>query len=160
MAPTVRPPHRDELGALSELCFRSKAVWGYDSAFMEACRAELRVAPAALETSLMAVAVDGARILGLAQVTIDGAEADLAKLFVEPSELRRGLGRLLLDWACAAARACGAERMTIESDPGAAPFYRRMGATHIGEVPSGSIPGRMLPKLAIDLQAAARRRAD
>jgi len=31
----------DELPGLSDLCFRSKAVWGYDKEFMEACRGEL-----------------------------------------------------------------------------------------------------------------------
>jgi hypothetical protein len=41
----------------------------------------------------------------------------------------------------------GADRMVIEADPDAAPFYRRIGAKDCGLVPSGSIPGRMLPKL-------------
>ena len=38
---TIRTPRPDELSSLSDLCFRSKAVWGYDAAFMEACRGEL-----------------------------------------------------------------------------------------------------------------------
>ena len=39
----------------------------------------------------------------------------------------------------------------IEADPDAAPFYRRMGAQDVGLAPSGSIPGRMLPKLVKEL---------
>jgi hypothetical protein len=35
---TIRPPTIDELSGLSDLCFRSKAVWGYDDEFMEAYR--------------------------------------------------------------------------------------------------------------------------
>jgi hypothetical protein len=37
---TIRAPRADELSRLSDLCFRSKAVWGYDAAFTEACRDE------------------------------------------------------------------------------------------------------------------------
>ncbi len=35
-------------------------------------------------------------------------------------------------------------------------FYSRQGARQVGEVPSGSIPGRLLPLLALDLSPASR----
>jgi len=41
--PTIRPARREECGLLTELALRSKAVWGYDAAFMEACREELTI---------------------------------------------------------------------------------------------------------------------
>ena len=36
MRPTfhIRPVRVEEAAALSDLCFRSKAVWGYDAGFM------------------------------------------------------------------------------------------------------------------------------
>ena len=33
----------DEADCLTALCMRSKAHWGYDAAFMHACREELRM---------------------------------------------------------------------------------------------------------------------
>ena len=33
---TLRTPGPDEAAALTELCLRSKAVWGYDAQFMKA----------------------------------------------------------------------------------------------------------------------------
>jgi hypothetical protein len=33
----IRPARIDEAAALSDLCFRSKAVWGYDTEFMALC---------------------------------------------------------------------------------------------------------------------------
>ena len=90
-------------------------------------------------------------MLGVAQIRMAGRDADLAKLFVEPSALRGGVGRALLAWATDAARAMGAERMVIEADADAAPFYRRLGARDAGLAPSGSIAGRMLPSLTIAL---------
>jgi GNAT superfamily N-acetyltransferase len=147
----IRAPEVEELPALSELCIRSKAVWGYDAAFMEACRAELSFAPADLVSSRIAVAAHGHSVLGVAQVRVTGRDADLAKLFVEPAALRGGVGRALFAWALDAARAMGAERMVIEADPDAVPFYRRLGARDAGLAPSGSIAGRMLPRLTLDL---------
>ena len=147
----IRAPDIEELPALSELCMRSKAVWGYDAAFIEACRRELSFEASDLESSQVAVAARGDSLLGVAQVRMTAqGEVDLAKLFVEPAELRRGVGQALFAWARDTARCLGAVRMIIEADPEAAPFYRRLGARDAGLVPSGSIAGRMLPKLVLE----------
>ena len=148
----LRDARADELPELSELCLRSKAVWGYDLAFIEACRAELTLRPDELETTVIAVAEDGRGVAGVVQVGVDGGQAELLKLFVDPARIGSGVGRLLFDWAVAAARRAGASRLVIESDPGAAEFYRRMGARDAGMAPSGSVPGRMLPRLSCDLR--------
>jgi GNAT superfamily N-acetyltransferase len=147
----IRAPNVEELPALSELCMRSKAVWGYDADFMAACLKELTFVPGDLVSSRIAVAARGDSVLGVAQVRMVGRDADLQKLFVEPLALRGGVGKALFDWAIDAAREMGASRMIIEADPDAVPFYRRLGARDIGLAPSGSIAGRMLPKLALEL---------
>jgi GNAT superfamily N-acetyltransferase len=151
MQPVIRAPDVEELPALSELCMRSKAVWGYDADFMAACLKELTFVPGDLVSSRIAVAAWGESVLGVAQVRMAGRDADLQKLFVEPAALRGGVGKALFAWAIGAAREMGASRMIIEADPDAAPFYRSLGARDIGLAPSGSIAGRMLPKLALDL---------
>jgi GNAT superfamily N-acetyltransferase len=147
----LRPPRSDELPLLSELCLRSKASWGYDAAFMAACRAELMLCPEELRTTHLQLAEETAGPLGLAQVAIEEGRADLLKLFVEPARQKGGIGRLLMAWALATARALGASEMVIEADPGAVGFYRRFGASQAGWAPSGSIPGRRLPRLVLDL---------
>jgi GNAT superfamily N-acetyltransferase len=148
---TIHPPRIDELPGLSDLCLRSKAVWGYDAEFLAACRGELSFGPNDLEVTPIVVAERDQRLLGVAQVKLMNGEADLAKLFVDPDALRGGIGRALLHWAIDVAAERGAGRLIIESDPGAAQFYRRMGAYDAGEAASGSIPGRTLPRLVIDL---------
>ena len=70
---------------------------------------------------------------------------DLDKLFVEPQQIRSGVGRALLAHAIIEARRRGAARLTILADPYAAGFYERNGAQLIGEAPSNAIPGRSLP---------------
>ena len=147
----IRPPTIDELSGLSDLCFRSKAVWGYDVEFMEACRGELSFKPRDLELTPIAVAIHDDKPIGVVQLKVVDDEADLLKLFVEPSALRSGTGKALFAWATDVAKKLGATRLTIEADPDAAPFYRRMGAYDVGQAPSGSVPRRMLPKLAMNL---------
>jgi GNAT superfamily N-acetyltransferase len=147
----LRDARQDELPSLSELCVRSKAVWGYDVAFMTACRAELTLSPDEFQHTYLQVAEHDSTVVGLAQIKVTARDADLLKLFVEPALLGSGIGRLLFEWATARARGLGAVRMTIEADSGAAPFYARMGACHAGFAPSRSIPGRMLPRMRMEL---------
>jgi N-acetylglutamate synthase-like GNAT family acetyltransferase len=150
---TLRAARASELAALSELCLRSKAVWGYDRAFMQACRAELTLHDHDLRNSSVQVAERDGAILGVAQVSSEGATAYLEKLFVEPTMMRSGAGRTLFDWAKRTAEIQGAVTLVIEADPDAAAFYRRMGARDDGMASSGSVPGRLLPRLVLDLCA-------
>ncbi len=149
--PKIRTPEIHELPTLSALCLRSKAVWGYDDAFLSSCRDELSFNPQDLALTYIAVAQEPGALLGVVQVKVEQSQADLLKLFVEPDAMCRGIGKALFVWAIDTAKNAGAIRIAIEADPGAAAFYRHMGAHNDGTAPSGSIPGRMLPKLALDL---------
>ena len=147
----IRPAQLHELGELSALCLRSKAVWGYDEAFLDSCRNALTLSRDDLLTTDLAVAEASAGIAGVAQVLVDQREADLLNLFIDPDHQSAGVGRKLFNWACDTARAQGATSLIIDSDPNAVPFYQRMGARKIGLTPSASIPGRMLPMLELAL---------
>jgi GNAT superfamily N-acetyltransferase len=151
----LRDARPDELPSLSELCLRSKAVWGYDTEFMTACRVELTLGPEELQSTHLQVAERNAIVAGVVQIKLSGRDADLVKLFVEPAVLRSGIGCLLFEWAVGKARSLGAIRMIIEADPGAVPFYEQMGAGRAGFALSQSIPGRMLPRLEMKLEELA-----
>ena len=49
------------------------------------------------------------------------------------------------------ARGGGFTAFTVDADPGAEGFYRRMGAVRVGTSASGSIPGRRLPRLRYEV---------
>jgi GNAT superfamily N-acetyltransferase len=148
---SLRKPRPDEAATLTELCLRSKAVWGYSKEFIEACRMELTLTPALVRDAQIQVAEEDAVVVGVAQVTVDADVAVLDKLFVEPTRLRSGAGRRLFEWATSVARDLGAGIMQIEADPGAVGFYHRMGAVDDGFARSGSIPGRVIPRLKLAL---------
>jgi GNAT superfamily N-acetyltransferase len=152
--PCIRLARIEEAAALSELCIRSKAVWGYDEAFMALARVVLEVSPEQIAAGDVWVATAENR--SVAGVVVLGSSAepdtlDLDKLFVEPRWIRTGVGRALIAHAIDEARRRGAKRLTILSDPYAAGFYERNGGRRIGEAPSDAIPGRSVPLYEIEL---------
>ncbi len=147
----IRPARRGDLAGLSLLCLRSKAVWGYSAGFLAACRPLLHLSPDDLARSHVAVADRRGHAVGVAQVTVADGAARLDKLYVDPGVLRSGIGAALFAEAVRAARAAGARELLIDSDPGAAGFFLRMGAGPAGEAPSPAIAGRFLPRLVLPL---------
>ena len=140
----IRAASETELPSLSELCLRSKGHWGYGADFLDACREELTLTSDELQSTSIAVAERDGKPVGLVHVTVEGGICDLLKLFVEPAQMGHGCGRALFDWAVMEGLCLGARLMTIEADPDAEPFYRKMGARVVGTAPSGSIPGRQV----------------
>lgn len=147
----IRPARPEEAELLTALVLRSKAHWGYDEAFIDACREELTLDEAALGRLDTAVAEEGGQVLGFAALAAEPPDGNLAMLFVEPEAIGSGVGRALFAHARGRAAALGLRRLTIEADPNAEPFYRAMGAVRIGSTPSGSIPGRELPLMEVGL---------
>jgi GNAT superfamily N-acetyltransferase len=147
----IRSAQADELDQLSDLALRSKAVHGYSSEFLQACREELTVTLARLAAETILVAEQSDMPLGFVAVAVNRDSADLVDLFVDPDHRGSGVGSRLLDAAVETARSAGAARLEIEADPHAEDWYRKRGAARIGEAPSGSIPGRMLPVLELPL---------
>jgi GNAT superfamily N-acetyltransferase len=157
LIPGIRPARVQEASELSDLCVRSKAVWGYNETFMFLARPALAVSPEQIDAGDVWVATDAVgSVAGLVALGPGNQPhaLDLDKLFVEPRRIRAGLGRRLLRHAITEARRRGAQRLTILSDPFAAGFYQRNGAKRIGEAPSDAVPGRVLPLFEIDLTAA------
>jgi len=149
---TIRTATAQDARALSDLALRSKAYWGYDHEFLELCREDLAVTAAHIATRDLGIAVDGERVLGFFMLGESGDVLDM--LFVDPGAMGRGVGRMLLDEAVRIARTRGIRALLIDSDPFAEGFYLAAGARRIGEVASGSIPGRVLPQLELLVESS------
>lgn len=143
----IRPALPIEADLLSGLALRSKAQWGYDASFLEACREALRVAPEYIASApVYVVEEDGGRVVGFYGLGHKDGDADVLFLFVEPDAIGRGYGARLWRHLVDTARTLGYRRVRVESDPYAEGFYRAMGAVRTGEAPAG-IAGRLLPVL-------------
>jgi predicted N-acetyltransferase YhbS len=116
----IRLARVEEVAALSNLCFRSKAVWGYDPGVDGAYARRSRRPP--LTTSLPAMCgiatggptVKSSGVVALAPGDEPGA-LDLNKLFVEPRHIRGGVCHALFAHALAEARRRGCR---ATDDPG------------------------------------------
>jgi GNAT superfamily N-acetyltransferase len=148
----LRPARAEEAGAVSSLALRSKALWGYSAEFLEKCRAELTIRPDEIGLLRTHVAVEGRRIVGFFTVVGVPPRGELGALFVDPDAVGCGVGRALFVAAKAVARESGFHEIAVHSDPNAEAFYLRHGAVRVGEGPSESIPGRLLPILRVDLE--------
>jgi len=135
---------------LTELAVRSKGHWGYPESFLEACRAELTVRPEQAPDVVVAE-VDGIPA-GFRLLVVDGDRAELEALFVDPPFIGSGVGAALLTEVLATARVRGLRAVALDADPGAERFYARFGARTTGLTPSGSIAGRVLPRMEFDLR--------
>lgn len=157
-AHVLRPARPEEAGPLTALALRSKAHWGYDEAFMAACREELtlRADEVAARRTAVAEDEDTGEVIGFVTLEGEPPRGAIGMLFVSPGAMRRGAGRLLYGHALATAARLGFTRLTIDADPNAEPFYRAMGAVTVGRTPSGSIPGRTLPLMTVAVRTAQR----
>ena len=152
---TIREARPDEAETISALAMRSKAHWGYDAEFLEACRNDLTLTPQEIAQSATFVCEAEHGMIGFCRVVLmDERTAELDALFVDPSAIGAGAGRALWQRGLAAARELGARDLVLQSDPHAEGFYLSRGARRIGEVASALMPGRSLPLMHVDLRSA------
>src|SRR5215212_10019371 len=109
----MRPARAEEADALSGLALRSKAQWGYEAQFLEACRPDLTFRPDEICARRAVVAEESGHLVGF--YTLDGVppEGELGNLWIEPAHMRRGIGRLLWNHAMATARSIGLTAVLI-----------------------------------------------
>jgi N-acetylglutamate synthase-like GNAT family acetyltransferase len=150
---TLRRARPDEASILSDLALAAKGFWGYDQAFLESCRGELTFSPDEVAGHFVVADLDGV-VAGFYSVDGDPPVGELGNMWIRPNKIGTGLGRVLWQDAMATAVAAGFEYLKIDAEPNAEGFYRKMGAERVGETPSESIPGRMLPLMHIKVPAA------
>jgi GNAT superfamily N-acetyltransferase len=148
----IRRARPDEAETLTELIMRSKAHWGYDQAFLDACRPLLALTPETIERDPVYCAEVEGGLAGVSHlIELSDAEVDLDHLFVEPMFIGEGVGALLWRHAAGVAASMGATAIIFGADPNARPFYERMGAVVVGETASAIVPGRTTPRMRYEL---------
>ena len=122
---------------------------------MERWREDLAITPEYVQQNEVHVAiVEGGPAAGFYALAREGRRIELGHLWVLPERMGEGVGRALFEHALRTAASLGAGVVEIEADPNAEGFYRRMGASRVGEIVY-EIDGRerVLPLLAMYVQA-------
>ncbi len=144
---SLRPAKMSDCDPLSHLSYRSKASNGYNACFMQACRDELMVTAETIADGELRIADTDGKPVGFFDIRLESGSLEVYALYVDPDLKRSGMGRKL--WAAIEERAVAmaAKAIELDADPSAVEFYKAMGCVVTGESPSGSIPGRMLPRM-------------
>ncbi|HEX6360760.1 GNAT family N-acetyltransferase [Actinophytocola sp.] len=150
----IRAARPDEAGFLSDLAVRAKGHWGYDAAFLRACRVQLAVRPEDVAERRVTVAEEDGAVVGFYALEGEPPAGVLDLMFVEPDHIGRGIGRRLWAHVVDTARGVGLTSFSLDSDPFAEPFYLTMGAVRVGTSPSAVRPGRELPRLTFTVPSS------
>lgn len=140
----------EERVLLDEMTLAGIRHWGHHEKHPEAYRglADAIARDSGPEDHLVFVLEDGDELIGFYELRDRGDHVELLRMFLDTVHIGRGLGRLLWDHAIERARDVH-DRLLINSDPGAAGFYRAMGAEPIGEVKPA--PGFVITTFQLDL---------
>ena len=146
----IRPAAVDEASVLTQIALDAKRYWGYPEHWIKHWEADLTISPDFVRDNHVFVAEVDGEIRGFYALCVSGEKAELEHMWVTPSSIGTGIGKELFLDAMERAAALDLRAVEITADPNAAGFYRRMGATQVGETDS-PVDGqtRKLPRLKI-----------
>ena len=147
----IRPAATDEAPVLTTMALEAKRYWGYPEHWIKHWESDLTISSDFIHDNHVYVAEEDGQIQGFYALIVSGNKAELDHMWVRPTLIGTGIGKELFLDAMERAAALKVIAVEISSDPNAAGFYRRMGATEIGEI-DASFDGvtRKLPRLKIE----------
>jgi len=146
----IRPAATDEAATLTRIAHEAKSYWGYPDHWIAHWKDDLTITPEFIHDNYVFVAEENSELRGFYALCVAGEKAELEHLWVVPASIGSGIGKALFLDAMERAASFGVGSVELSADPNAAGFYRRMGATQIGETDS-VIDGqaRKLPRMTI-----------
>ena len=152
----IRLARADEADALTELAHAAKRHWHYPENWIEHWKEDLTITSDFIATNEVYVAMIDDKLAGCCALVVNGSVAEIEHMWVKPDYMGSGVGRSLFLKIRDRAAELNLPIIELSADPNAEAFYKRMGATRVGEVRS-EIEGqpRVLPRMAIDLRQQA-----
>jgi GNAT superfamily N-acetyltransferase len=147
----IRPATANEASVLTHIAIDAKRYWGYPEHWIKHWESDLTISSDFILDNHVYVAEDNGQIQGFYALIVTGNKAELDHMWVTPACIGTGVGKELFLDAMERAAALKVNAVEILADPNAAGFYRRMGATDVGET-DASFDGvtRKLPRLKIE----------
>ncbi|WP_415716013.1 GNAT family N-acetyltransferase [Roseibium sp.] len=160
MALILRPADVKDAPILTDILHRSKASWGYPEDKMAKFREHWRIPEELIRSQHMTVVEDdGVAVAFSGLEPKDDTTLLVDYLFVAPEAQGRGIGDLLLARAEDHARDNNLNRLYLESDHNAGPFYERRGFLTIATRSSEMSPGKDIPLMEKVLKPSVHRLA-
>jgi len=137
---------------LTDIAVAAKRHWNYPERWIEIWTPLLTITPEFISSAEIWVADVNGEAAGFYALIFVENRANLDHLWVLPSYMGQGIGRVLFEHALGHCREKGCHVLEIVSDPNAQGFYERMGAEKVG-VSFSKVDGqpRSLPILEMKL---------
>lgn len=146
----ILPADPADAEKLTAIAFAAKRHWGYPEEWIQGWAVDLTYTPDFIASHIVMKAVIDDEIVGVGMWTeLPAGNYELEGLWVLPDSIGQGIGRRLLSTLLADVTP---DRYPIKivADPYAVGFYEKMGAVHVGEIPS-TPEGRFLPVMELPL---------
>jgi GNAT superfamily N-acetyltransferase len=149
----IRRAIPEEASTLTTIALEAKRYWGYPEHWIKHWESDLTISSDFIRDNHVYVAEVDGEIRGFYALCVSGEKAELEHMWVTPAAIGTGIGKEMFLDAMEKAAALAVRDVEISADPNAAEFYKRLGATQIGEIES-PIDGhsRKIPRLKIEPQ--------
>src|SRR5678815_2896829 len=131
---TIRRSSPEEAATLTTIALEAKRHWGYPEHWIKHWESDLTISSDFIRDNHVYVAEENGEIRGFYALCVADDKAELEHMWVTPALIGTGIGKELFLDAMERAAKLNVNAVEISSDPNAAGFYKRMGATQIGEV--------------------------
>jgi GNAT superfamily N-acetyltransferase len=144
---------------LTDIAYAAKAFWNYPEHWLAFWRerGDLTITSSSIAENPTFVATSDRELVGFYTLVLQQGAAQptialLENLFVKPTYIGQGVGKLLFHHAREQARQLGVKKLMLESDPNAKTFYEYMGMKQVGEKKSTLFETeRILPVMELEL---------
>jgi GNAT superfamily N-acetyltransferase len=153
----IRRSTPEEAATLTQIALDAKRYWGYPEHWIKHWESDLTISSDFIRDNHVYVADEDGEVRGFYALCVEDSKAELEHMWVTPECIGTGVGKELFLDAMERAATLDVRAVELSADPNAAGFYRRMGATQIGETNS-TIDGqvRKLPRMAIKPQKGTK----
>jgi GNAT superfamily N-acetyltransferase len=139
---------------LTKIAYAAKAFWNYPEPWLAFWRerGDMTITASSIAENPTFVAAREHELIGFYTLILRQDTGILENLFVKPDFIGQGIGKLLFQHALETARRFHLKKLTLESDPNAKAFYKRMGMQQTGEKKSMLFENeRVLPIMEFEL---------
>ena len=149
----IKPASVGDAQTLTQIALDAKRHWGYPEHWIKHWESDLTISAEFITSNHVYVAEDEGEIRGFYALCLVDDKAELEHLWVRPSHIGTGIGKELFLDAMERASKLNVSEVELSADPNAAGFYKRMGASQVGEIDS-EIDGqpRKIPRMKIDVR--------
>jgi len=136
---------------LTVLTKKSKAFWGYGSEQIKKWDRQLTISKSYLSQNEVYKLVDNNRIIGYySYIKINKEKVKLDNIFILPEFIGKKWGIYLMEDFFLRIKKTTALLVTLDSEPNAVNFYKKLGFKIVGQLES-SIKNRFMPIMEIEL---------